>query len=250
VSNYRVQQVLALGEMPGRQLRLLTGLATFMGDDSRSVSVGFDALITVTGNVRNTVRIARREFEERGSLSSEPGNGRGHLTLWTVLCLPEKGVSVLDPLYGPGKGVNDGSERGSTSTEKGGQPKRADLQEPERGLNRLSNPSLSGDLAPLAAILTKAVPGADEREISDAVKTIETRAASGEIRDARAWLRTIVRKGDASALIADARNRSAPMPPRPAWCGQCDERTRQRDAHTDHPSRCPDCHPLAARTTP
>lgn len=33
---------------------------------------------------------------------------------------------------------------------------------------------------------------------------------------------------------------------RPAWCGECDERTRLVDFDGDHPRRCPSCNPLAA----
>jgi DNA-binding MarR family transcriptional regulator len=33
---------------------------------------------------------------------------------------------------------------------------------------------------------------------------------------------------------------------RPAWCGSCDERTRQREDETGRPFRCPDCHPMTA----
>jgi hypothetical protein len=40
-------------------------------------------------------------------------------------------------------------------------------------------------------------------------------------------------------------------PPRPTWCGSCDETTRLVDVHDDVTgaealARCPDCHPLAA----
>lgn len=34
-------------------------------------------------------------------------------------------------------------------------------------------------------------------------------------------------------------------PPKPGWCGQCDERTRMTGE--DSPRRCPDCHPLRTR---
>lgn len=35
-----------------------------------------------------------------------------------------------------------------------------------------------------------------------------------------------------------------PTPPRPAWCGECDEHTRLTGG--DQPGRCPRCHPLRA----
>jgi hypothetical protein len=106
VSNYRVRQVLALGRLPDRQLRFLVALATWLPDESRSVRVGFGTLLEHTGNARNTVKAARRELEADGRLSSVASRGRGHLTLWTVHCLPEKGVSYVDPFSVDGKGVN------------------------------------------------------------------------------------------------------------------------------------------------
>lgn len=145
MSNYRV-----------RQLRFLVALATWMTDETRMVRVGFETLIEDTGSSRNTVRNARRELETARKLASKPGTGRGHLTVWTVLCLPQTAgkeasevnpVSEVDPLTAR-KGVNEPSERGSTSTGKGGQPETADLRVPDRGLNRLAKPSSSGAAAP------------------------------------------------------------------------------------------------------
>jgi DNA-binding transcriptional ArsR family regulator len=37
-----------------------------------------------------------------------------------------------------------------------------------------------------------------------------------------------------------------PVPVRPEWCGDCDQRTRMID--DDHPARCPNCHPLSRAT--
>jgi hypothetical protein len=204
VSNYRVRQVLALGEMPMRQLRFLVALATWLPDDSRSVRVGFGVLVDQTGNVRNTARKARRELEDSKRLSSVAGNGAGHLTLWTALCLPEKGVSDVDPLPADEKGINGPQQRGSTGPGKGGQGQPADLPEPDRGLDRLANPSGSGSL-PLGQLLAAAVPGATEREIEGAITTIENRHVRGEIRNERGYLRSVIDRGDAAALIEATR---------------------------------------------
>lgn len=56
----------------------------------------------------------------------------------------------------------------------------------------------------LTGLLADAVPGASEREIEYAITTIQTRCAQGEIRDERAYLRTIIAKGDAASLIEKA----------------------------------------------
>ncbi|MEE6295707.1 hypothetical protein [Georgenia wangjunii] len=46
-------------------------------------------------------------------------------------------------------------------------------------------------------------------------------------------------------VIAEARRRLA-RERRPAWCGTCDEQTRQFEDDDGRPARCPACHPLAA----
>jgi hypothetical protein len=142
MSNYRVRQVLALGAMPERQLRLLIALATFMTDDSLTVTAGFDAVIKVSGQARNTVRTARRELEAAGRIASQSSPGRGVLTVWTVLCLPEKGVNVLDPFSAPVKGVSQAPEKGSSEPEKRVTYPAPDLGRPEQGLkSRAKEPS-------------------------------------------------------------------------------------------------------------
>lgn len=37
---------------------------------------------------------------------------------------------------------------------------------------------------------------------------------------------------------------ATPAPERPAWCGECDERTRMREDPIGLVLRCPDCHPI------
>lgn len=133
-----------------------------MTDDSRVVRAGFDAVMEAAGQARNTARTARHELETGGRLASRRGDGRGNLTAWTVLCLPEtsplpnvgKGVNNVDPLSAPRpapKGGQPSSERGATRPEKGGQAQHTDQPKPDRGLNRLAKPSSS----PVAAALIR-----------------------------------------------------------------------------------------------
>lgn len=39
--------------------------------------------------------------------------------------------------------------------------------------------------------------------------------------------------------------KGVPAPPRPAWCGECDERTRMRETPDDKVVRCTRCNPRA-----
>ena len=63
--------------------------------------------------------------------------------------------------------------------------------------------------------------------------------------------------GPAWALSPAQRARLADLPPpleaprlaRPAWCGGCQEHTRQRETDTGTPYRCPTCHPLEVVVT-
>jgi hypothetical protein len=200
MTNYRVRQVLALGRLPERQLRLLVALATWMSDDTRTVRLGFDALTAATGNVRNTVKAARADAAAAGRLTWQSSHGRGHLTVWTVLCLPEKGVNVSDPLPEPVKGVNPATEKGSTEPDKRGQPQTADLQEPDHGLNRMAKSS--GSLSVRVRELLSAAGGdVSERESDQIIARIKGNGG----RDVLAIVRKNIADGDAGVLIDEAR---------------------------------------------
>ncbi len=235
MSNYRVRQVLALGPMPERQLRLLIALATWMSDDTRTVRTGFETLITETGNTHNTVRNARRELEALGMLDSQGGRGKGNLTVWTVLCLPEKGVNAADPLedskgtnevgtfsgdlkgtseVGPftpvdnsPKGTNREPQKVPTEDGKRYQGQRADQQEPEMGFNLWAKPL--GSLSPspgLHADLAAVVPDVTERETQGVIEILRKRGA----KSVGAVLRAEIRDGTAGALVDEVRRRIAP----------------------------------------
>jgi hypothetical protein len=144
VSNYRVRQVLALHGLSQRRLRLYTAIATFLTDDSRTVEAGFEVIVKVTGNAATTVRAARNDGQKSGELTWQPGRGRGHLTTWTLQCLPEKGVNEVGTFSAdaePGKGTNSESEKVPTEAEKRYQLQLADLPTSDSGLNRCAKSS-------------------------------------------------------------------------------------------------------------
>lgn len=53
-------------------------------------------------------------------------------------------------------------------------------------------------------LLAAAVPGADARDIEDAVTALQIKHFHGEIRSVRAYLKTVIANGDAAALVSEA----------------------------------------------
>jgi hypothetical protein len=130
VSNYRVCQVLALPKMQDRRLRLLLALAAHLGDDTREVRISVPRVAQLAGLSEKWAKIARDELAAAGDLAYEPGRGAGNRTLWTLLCLPEKGVPTGTPFSrdraASGKGGPSGSEKRVLPGKKRGTRKRRD----------------------------------------------------------------------------------------------------------------------------
>jgi len=198
VTNYRVRQVLALGDdMPVRHLRFMVALATYLGDDSRQVRIGFDALTATARLTRRNMKLARGELRDSGRIDYLPGKHRGDLTLWIALCLPERG-SPTGTSFEAQKGVPYGSERGSPGTEKGGPRQDADQQKPEHSLNRQAKPS--GSLSRALDALADAVPTLTEKEIESITDRLKD---NPEIPHPGPYLHAVISNGDAAAF-ADA----------------------------------------------
>jgi len=213
VSNYRVRQVLALGEMPRRQLRFLVALATYLGDDSLSVRLSFRELNAAAGLSERWMKITRAELREGKRIEYEPGRYRGNRTLWTMLCLPEKGAPIGSALPGPQKGAPmsapfafrkgapDSPGRGHLNSPEGGTPESADQQQPERRLNPLAKSSGSLSSVDRAAHQLLEL-GGSEREIRFVISKI---TKDSKIRYPGAYLRKAIEQGDGPELLAAAR---------------------------------------------
>jgi hypothetical protein len=83
-------------------------------------------------------------------------------------------------------------------------------------------------------------------------KRVQTLADLGwpraEVRRRLTGIETADSPGAAALTRLEAlakHNPPVPRPPRPTWCGQCDQRTRLREdqLRDDRPYRCPTCHP-------
>lgn len=213
MSNYRVRQVLVLGDMPRRQLRFLVALATYLDDDSLSVRLGFATLTEAAGLSERWMKAARAELRDAKRIEYEPGRYRGDLTRWTVLCLPEKGAPIRSALPASGKGIPVGASfdsrkgvpddpgRGHLNGSEGGTLESADQQEPERKLNLPAKPSSS--LSSLELVARQLADlGGSEREIR---AVIDKMAKDPKIRHVGAYLRKAVREGDGPVLLAEVR---------------------------------------------
>ena len=158
MSNYRVRQVLALGDMPRRQLRFLVALATYLSDDSASVRVGFAALTEAAGLSERWMKATRAELREAKRIEYEPGRYRGELTLWTLLCLPEKGAPIGIPIDGQ-KGAPNGTGRGHPDAKEGGTRYLAGQRQPEPRLNHQARPSGGAASGAMRTLLAAAQRG-------------------------------------------------------------------------------------------
>lgn len=140
----------------------------------------------------------------------------------------------------------------------------------------VSGATPSGAKPPWPSAVPDATPGEGEKPQEE--QNPEFAALVAEVRELRpVWSTRSIRRALAdeavverpwplvrSAMLAVARDPESKQPgrlahdgpwwaqeppgpaiPRRPWCGQCDERTRQREDGEGRPFRCPDCHPQA-----
>lgn len=74
-----------------------------------------------------------------------------------------------------------------------------------------------------------------------AAELLDERPATG-VRTPVRWLATVL--PNLPEEPPQREERAAEGDGRPAWCGKCDEHTRQRENDEGMPYRCPSCHPL------
>lgn len=112
------------------------------------------------------------------------------------------------------------------------------------------------DLTPAAG--ARFLAGLPERFRPDR-DTIDRLASKVDLLLAAGWSEEDLRRrltagadSDYSPVVAVVRRlerfplpKGTPAPERPAWCGECDEHTRQRENDQGLPYRCPRCNPRA-----
>lgn len=141
MSNYRVRQVLALGPLPDRQLRLLVALATWMNDENKTIKVSFGIIAQDMGRSIDTAKRARRDAVAAGQITYTSTRGRGHVTSWTVDCLPGKGVQRSAPFSGDGKRVQPSGEKGGNGSDKRMHIPSSDQDRNAQGLDLVADAS-------------------------------------------------------------------------------------------------------------
>jgi len=274
-SNYRTRAIMRLPKLPERQRAFLIGLETITRDEGGWREAGLDVIAWCAGQSESTAVRARDQVVACGLVEyRRGGGGRGDTGAYRLAPLidddrtspPKKGRHNADDLPGPGKGSQDADdlpepgkvvkqapERSSNRPEKGSHRNPATSGNAASAFNPLVlNPLVPADAAPDPRTLLAGL-GADEREIELIAARIE---ADPDIRNPRVYLLAIIGNGDGPAWLDRMRRDldaldDAPRPPRPPWCGECDEQTRLVGMHGDQPTRCIRCHPLSvARPEP
>jgi hypothetical protein len=83
------------------------------------------------------------------------------------------------------------------------------------------------------------------REVDHGVAPVRARGSTGAQNGVAPVLPEEIQKRSRTRARGAAGADAAPhAQPKPPWCGECDERTRQTG---DPPRRCPECHPLAGQ---
>jgi DNA-binding Lrp family transcriptional regulator len=199
-----------------------------------------------------------RELEGEGVIKRLGGGVWGKATEYELLPLPAgtgaQGKPRADPTQGKPRADPTGDAQGKPRANAQGKP-RANAQGKPRAYPIPQYPQEPSSLSareddPLAEL---ARLGATEREIETI--RIKIRNDPG-VRHPGAYLRSAIDNGDGPELIRQARPEPRPgdiaawdpgppaRSPKPPWCGQCDERTRQIELPDARVARCPCCHPL------
>ncbi len=283
-SNNRVRVILRLrGTIPKRQIELLLALETFTPDDDGWREAGADLIDSETGITPRTAARARGELIAAGWLDFDRGDGRGHVSRYRVRLpdVPKKGRQNADS-KGRQNADSNASKDDDMATFKGRQQTPVKVAtEPDKGRHR--NPAASanaiGALKDIA-LKSSASPthdahaqahthareasrphnrdprlvllGFDETVTDAEAETIAAELeADPDVRDPFAYLLAISAAGaqQIGEFLDRMRRQLAAHnpggPPKPQWCGECDEETRLAELPDGQMTRCIRCHPLA-----
>jgi hypothetical protein len=239
VTNFGALAILALPRKRAKMLtpdeadlRLLLALETFTEDASGWRSVGMEKLARSAGVPYGTARRSCDRLVAAGLVARESGNGsgrgKGTYTRWRLLFplkVPSQGEHLKDKVPTQGEHLNSVIRcspepvKVLTQARKGAHLDSLTSGDagPALGSFALGTSALSPGAAPdtvngdreredrLTELLREAVPSATPEEVEHAVGNIQVAEYRGEIRSAVAWLREVIKNGDAAALIDKVR---------------------------------------------
>ena len=199
-----------------------------------------------------------RELEDEGALKRLGGGVWGKAAMFELSPLDDaQGQSRADPMQGQPRadptGAPEPHAQGQPRADAQGQPRadpnrhnRHNRQEPSRAREASRPPNRDPRLVLLG--LDETVTDAEAEAIAAELE------ADPDIRDPFAYLLAISAAGaDQIGEFLGRMRRQLPAqdpgtgPPKPPWCGECDEQTRLVDREGDHPARCIRCHPLSVK---
>jgi hypothetical protein len=279
VTNYGALAILALPKMPERQLRVLLALETVTRHEGAWRTIETGALARQAGRAVRTVVKARAELAASGRIEYRPGTGPGHPGSYRLLVdvdKPPANAGRVKPTSDaarvkPSTDVASVSRapmlHGSTHATRPPEPVQLGSQKPTTP-NAVTSANASIALEPLAlesSTLPRAPArprdprtlldglGVDERLREHIIGWMDDRG----VGDPFAYLLAIIgrpehdERGLRAFLdqrrreLADREADDDPRPPRPPWCGECDERTRLAELGDGRIARCIRCHPLS-----
>jgi hypothetical protein len=199
-----------------------------------------------------------RELVGEGTLARLGGGVWGKATEFELLSLDDaQGDPRAHPTQGdPRAHPTDAPEphaQGDTRPHAQGDtrahPNRHNRQEPSAARAREASRPHSRDPRLVLLGLDETVTDAEADTIAAALE------ADPDVRDPFAYLLAISAAGadQTGEFLSRMRRQLGTQPPgispppKPPWCGECDEQTRLVDREGDHPARCIRCHPLSVK---
>lgn len=247
-----VRDALPAGLLTSAERLVLLEIADLAGDRTRVARFGPDDVavhvdMTAEAVRKHVQRISRKGIEIRIPLGTDKNGNpiyahEGKQTNYRIPPMaPREGGQTVQAL-GVERVDNPSAEGGQTvqptgwtdCPERMDRPSTPSPQFSSKNTQSLSQPAMPADM--LAAL------GVEERERDGLIQRIEQQ---NTVHSPGWWI-----KAWGNGTLADClkRARADSPPPKPSWCGTCDQRTRMREREGGYGQgitayHCPDCHP-------